>query len=73
MDRQDAFEAAGEVGFEGVEIVLREEERLERLLTDEGRDEIMGWADDPDVTACSISFVMFREYKGNQEDQASGC
>lgn len=70
MDWKEAFFAAGELGFDGVEIVLREEEKLDWLLSDNGQTEIKQWVQDSGVQACSISFAMFREYKGNQDDQA---
>ena len=68
MDWEQSFPAAAEIGFDGVEIVLREEERLDWLLSDEGRMEINEWVEKTGVQACSISFAMFREYKGNQDD-----
>ena len=67
---KDAFGAAGAIGFDGVEIVLREEDRLDWLLTAAGKAEIGQWVQATGATACSISFALFREYKGNEEDAA---
>lgn len=70
MDWEDALKAAGEIGFEGVEIVLREEEKLDWLLSDAGTGEILNWVQESGAQACSISFAMFREYKGAQDNAA---
>ena len=40
---KDAFAVAGDIGFDGVEIVLREEERLDWLLSAAGKGEIGRW------------------------------
>ena len=67
---EDAFAAAGDIGFDGVEIVLREEERLDWLLSAAGREEVGRWVGETGAQACSISFALFRAYKGNEEDEA---
>ena len=67
---KDAFATAGDIGFDGVEIVLREEERLDWLLSAAGREEVGRWVEETGAQACSISFALFREYKGNEEDEA---
>ena len=67
---KDAFVAAGEMGFDGVEIVLREEDRLDWLLTAAGKAEAATWGEESGAQACSISFALFREYKGNEADSA---
>lgn len=68
MDWEDALRAAGEIGFDGVEIVLREEDRLNWLLSEAGRKEMGSWVQESGAQACSISFAMFREYKGAQDN-----
>ena len=67
---KDAFAVAGDIGFDGVEIVLREEERLDWLLSAAGKGEIGRWVQETGAQACSISFALFRAYKGNEEDEA---
>lgn len=67
---KDAFVAAGAMGFDGVEIVLREEDRLDWLLTAAGGEEVGQWVRETGAKACSISFALFREYKGNEADSA---
>lgn len=67
---KDAFAAAGAMGFDGVEIVLREEDRLDWLLTAAGGEEVRRWVRETGAQACSISFALFREYKGNEADPA---
>ena len=69
MDWQDALATAGRIGFDGVELVLREEDRLNWLLSEVGKAEIQTWVQTSGVEACTISFALFREYKGAQEDQ----
>ncbi len=70
MDWEEAFGAAGNMGFDGVEIVLREEDRLDWLLSAAGGEEMGAWVQTSGAKACSISFALFREYKGNEEDAA---
>ena len=45
-DWKEALEVAGRLGFDGVELVVKEEAELDRLLTDAGRDEVLGWMRD---------------------------
>ena len=39
---KDALETAGEIGFDGVELTVNEVAEVDRLLTDAGRDEVLG-------------------------------
>lgn len=52
---KDGLETAGRLGFDGVELIIKEEEQLDRLLTDEGRDEVQGWAKESGAAVSSLS------------------
>jgi len=67
---KEALEAAGEIGFGGVELTVKEEEEVDRLLTDEGRDEVLGWAHDAGCQASSLSIGAFGKYKRGEGDTA---
>lgn len=54
-DWKEALDAAGRLGFDGVELTVKEEPELDRLLTDAGRDEVLGWMRDSKAGASSLS------------------
>ena len=54
-DWKEALEVAGRLGFDGVELTVKEEPELDRLLTDAGRDEVLGWTGASGAGASSLS------------------
>lgn len=58
-DWKEALEVAGRLGFDGVELVVKEEAELDRLLTDAGRDEVLGWMRAAGAGASSLSISPF--------------
>ncbi len=67
MDWQEAIEAAGKIGFEGIEIVVREEE-LDLLMNSAGREEVLGWTRAAGIQISSLSVAAFRLYKSAEGD-----
>ncbi len=52
---KEALDVAGRLGFDGVELTVKEEPELDRLLTDAGRDEVLGWMRASGAGASSLS------------------
>ena len=62
MGWRDAIRTAGELGFDGVELVLKKEEDVDFLLTDSGRNEVLEWCDTFGCAVSSLSAAAFRPY-----------
>jgi L-ribulose-5-phosphate 3-epimerase len=62
MEWKDALMAAGEIGYDGVELVVPLEEDIARLLTPSGRDEVLSWCEESNCAVSSLSVAPFRRY-----------
>jgi sugar phosphate isomerase/epimerase len=62
MEWKDALMAAGEIGFDGVEITVASEEELARLLTPQGRDEVLSWCKEANCAVSSLSVSPFGKH-----------
>ena len=69
MGWKEALEAAGEIGFDGVELTVKETSELDWLLSESGREEVLGWIRDSATAVCSLSLSLFGPYKAAGEDQ----
>lgn len=67
---KEALEVAAAIGFDGVELTVKEETEIDRLLTDEGRDEVLGWVRESGAAVSSLSISPFGPYKTVGEDEA---
>lgn len=65
---EEALKAAGEIGFDGVELTVNEPEEVDRLLTDAGRDEVLRWVKQYGCEASSLSIGAFGRYKREEGD-----
>lgn len=61
MEWKDALMAAGEIGYDGVELVVPSEEALAELLTPSGRDEVLLWCEEANCVVSSLSVAPFRK------------
>ena len=68
MKWKDALITAGEIGYDGVELVVPSEEDIARLLTPAGRDEILSWCEKANCVISSLSVAPFRQYSFAQPD-----
>jgi sugar phosphate isomerase/epimerase len=81
MEWKDALMAAGEIGYDGVELVVPSEEDIARLLTTSGRDEVLSWCEEANCAVSSLSVAPFRKYSfalpdadmDNSVQFVSGC
>jgi L-ribulose-5-phosphate 3-epimerase len=62
MEWKDALMAAGEIGYDGVELVVPSEEDIARLLTPSGRDEVLSWCEEANCAVSSLSVAPFRKH-----------
>src|SRR4051812_26554461 len=70
-DWQEALRVAGEVGFDGVELVVRPEDDLGGLLTEEGRERVLGWCREAHCAVSSLSVAAFRQVSFGSADAAA--
>ena len=62
MAWEEALMAAGEIGYDGVELVVPSEDDINRLLTPSGRDELLSWCEKANCAVSSLSVAPFRQY-----------
>jgi len=62
MEWKDALMAAGEIGYDGVELVVPSEEDIARLLAPSGHDEVLSWCEEANCVVSSLSVAPFRKY-----------
>jgi sugar phosphate isomerase/epimerase len=68
---QEALRIAGEIGFDGVEFVVRPEDDLGELLTNAGQQRILGWCRESKCAVSSLSVAAFRQVSfGSADAQA---
>lgn len=67
---KDALETAGVIGFDGVELTVKEQSELDRLLTEAGRDKVLGWVESSGCAVSSLSISLFGPYKAAAGDAA---
>jgi sugar phosphate isomerase/epimerase len=66
-----ALRLAGEIGFDGVELVARSEDDLGELLTDTGRDRVLGWCREAGCAVSSLSVAAFRQVSFGSDDPSA--
>ncbi len=62
MEWREALAAAGEIGYDGVELVVKSAEDIARLLTSSGRDEVLSWCKEANCGVSSLSVGSFSDY-----------
>ena len=62
MEWRDALMVAGEIGYDGVELVVPSDEDIASFLTSSGRDEILAWCKEANCAVSSLSVAPFRKY-----------
>ena len=62
MEWEDALIAAGEIGYDGVELVVPSEEDIARLLAPSGSAEVLSWCEEANCVVSSLSVAPFRKH-----------
>jgi len=62
MEWEDALMAAGEIGYDGVELVVPSEDDIAKLITPSGSDELLSLCEKANCTVSSLSVAPFRKY-----------
>ena len=75
-DWKEALEVAARLGFDGVELVVKEDAELDQLLTDAFRDEVLGWMRAAGAGASSLSISPFgpltkKDLRGDAKTRAN--
>jgi L-ribulose-5-phosphate 3-epimerase UlaE len=65
---EDALRIAGEIGFDGVELVVRPEDDVGELLTEAGRERVRSWCREAGCVVSSLSVAAFRQVSFGSAD-----
>jgi len=62
LDWQDSLRAAAEIGYDGVELIVANDEELSRLALPDGAAKVLSWCEDSNCKVSSLSVASYRSY-----------